>query len=102
MTPPMMDRKARVEADVIFFRSPIKRLIDCRGLVEQLVNRVDTSVGSLGACAYAGRHILKVLFDTSIWACHPGRPAAAERPCRTVEDASGRRQAGVIPETTSI
>ena len=102
MTPPMMDRKARVEADVIFFRSPIKRLIDCRGLVEQLIDRVETRVGRVGACAYAGRHIPKVLFDTSVWACHPGRPAAAERPWWTVEDVSGRRQEGVIRDTTSI
>jgi hypothetical protein len=56
----------------------------------------------LGACAYASRHILKVLFDTTVWACHPGRPAAAERPWRTVEDVLGRRQEGVIPDTTSI
>ena len=84
-----------------FFRSPIKRLIDSRGLVEQLINRVETRVGSLGACAYAGRHILKVLFDTSSGlAIQVGLPRLSARP--TVEDVSGRRQEGVIPDTTSI
>ena len=102
MTSPIADRKARAEAAVIFFRSPIKRLIDCRGFLEQLINRVETRVGSLGAGAYAGRHFLKVLFDTSVWACHPGPPATAERPWRTVEDVSGRRQEGVIPDSASI
>lgn len=82
MTAPMTDRKARAEADVISLFSNL----DCRGLVGQLINRVETRVGSLGACAYAGRHILKVLLDTSVWACHPGRPVAAERPWRTVEE----------------
>ncbi len=98
MTLPMTDRKARAEADVISLFSNL----DCRGLVGQLINRFETRVGSLGACAYAGRHILKVLLDTSVWACHPGRPVAAERLWPTVEDVSGRRQEGVIPDTTSI
>jgi len=76
-------------------------LIDCRGLVEQLINRVETRVGSLSACAYAGRHILKVLFDTCLW----GLAIRVGMPQRTadaglVEDISAEE--GVVPDPSSI
>src|SRR5204863_9991250 len=54
---------------------------------------VEPRVRRRGASAYAGRHILSVLFNT----CCSAGPFV-----RLADDVSGRRQAGAISDTSSI